>query len=123
MKNLLRRTALAVLLVAAGAALVHNAVLDHSGASDAPAGPAKAADPVKAVFRKGDRVVFVGNTFAEREVLFGYIETVLQSRLPELGLTFRNLGYSADTASVLLADITKGDTEHNREANRALNFG
>lgn len=46
------------------------------------------------VFQTGDRVVFLGDTFAEREAMFGYIETVLQTRLPELKLTFRNLGYS-----------------------------
>jgi hypothetical protein len=74
-------------------------------------------------FQNGDRVVFLGDAFAEREAMFGYIETVLQTRLPELKLTFRNLGYSADTVAVHLADIAKGDIEYNHDSNRALNFG
>ncbi|MCS7044787.1 MAG: GDSL-type esterase/lipase family protein [Gemmataceae bacterium] len=74
-------------------------------------------------FRPGDRVVFLGDTFAEREAMFGYLETVLQTRLPHLKLTFRNLGYSADTPAVHLADIAKGDVEYNHGSNRPLNFG
>jgi putative heme-binding domain-containing protein len=81
------------------------------------------AQRIKLDLRKGDRVVFMGGTFAEREGQFGYIETLLQARFPDLQLTFRNLGYSADTAHSLLGDITKGDGDANRQSNRALNFG
>ncbi|MCI0683609.1 MAG: GDSL-type esterase/lipase family protein [Gemmataceae bacterium] len=83
----------------------------------------RAQPPATHPFLPGDRVVFLGDTFAEREAMFGYIETVLQTRLPELKLTFRNLGYSADTPAVHLADIAKGDIEYNHGSNRALNFG
>jgi putative heme-binding domain-containing protein len=72
--------------------------------------------------RKGDRIVFMGDTFAERAGLFGYFETLLQARFPELKLTFRNLGYPGDTPASLLADL-KGTMEYNHESNRALNFG
>ena len=88
-----------------------------------PAEPSVQAPSPTHPFRPGDRVVFLGDTFAEREAHFGYIETVLQTRLPELKLTFRNLGYSADTPAVHLADIAKGDIEYNHDSNRALNFG
>jgi len=91
----------------------------HTAAQPAAKRAAKRGD----IFQTGDRVVFLGDTFAEREALFGYVETVLQTRLPELKLTFRNLGYSADTVAVHLADIAKGDIEYNHDSNRALNFG
>lgn len=84
-------------------------------------------DPIdanaKLDLKKGDRIVIMGDAFAERAALHGYFETMFHVRFPELQLTFRNLGYSADTPAVHVADITKGDGETNREANRALNFG
>ena len=49
-----------------------------------------------AIFKDEDRVVFVGNTFAERFNRFGYFETMLTARLAEKQLTFRNLAWSAD---------------------------
>lgn len=48
-------------------------------------------------FKPNDRVVFVGNTFAERLSQHAYFEAIVASRLPELKLSFRNLGWSADT--------------------------
>ncbi len=54
-----------------------------------------AASPIS--FEKGDRVVFVGGTFVERMARFGYLETSLTLALPEKHLTFRNVGWSADT--------------------------
>jgi putative heme-binding domain-containing protein len=117
MNHLPRRTALAVL----AAFLLHTAAFNEARAADTPADPP--AKPAKLTFQKGDRVVFMGGTFAEREAHFGYIETLLQARFPDLGLTFRNLGYSADTAHSLLGDITRGDGDDNRQSNRALNFG
>src|SRR5690349_13452925 len=89
----------------------------------AVAGRASAQEKSAEPFRKGERVVFMGDSFAEREGMFGYLETMMQLRRPELGLTFRNLAYPADTPAVLLADMAKGDNDSNRESNRALNFG
>ncbi|MCI0376454.1 MAG: GDSL-type esterase/lipase family protein [Gemmataceae bacterium] len=81
------------------------------------------AQDAKLDLRPGDRVVLIGDTFAERARLYGYIETLFHCRLPDHKLTFRNLGYSADTVAVHVADITKGnDRDDNRESNRALNF-
>src|SRR5947209_16876874 len=63
----------------------------------------------KLTLQKGDRVVFVGNTFAERAREFGYIEALFQARWPDLGLTFRNLGYSADEVNLQPRPLNFGD--------------
>ena len=47
--------------------------------------------------RDGDRVVFLGDTLIEREQSYGYIEFLLTTEYPERNVTFRNLGWSADT--------------------------
>src|SRR5207247_6591698 len=47
--------------------------------------------------RDGDRVVLVGDTLIEREQTYGYVEFVLTTHYPERNVTFRNLGWSADT--------------------------
>ena len=46
--------------------------------------------------RDGDRVVFLGDTFIEREQHYGWIELMLTTRFPDRNVTFRNLGWSAD---------------------------
>lgn len=51
----------------------------------------------KLELKNGDRVAFIGDTFVEREQVGDYIETMLLSRFPDQNVTFRNLGYSADT--------------------------
>jgi lysophospholipase L1-like esterase len=56
------------------------------------------ATAVRLELKKGDRIVFIGNTFAERLVWHGYFEALLSSRFPERELTFRNLGFSGDEA-------------------------
>ena len=45
---------------------------------------------------KGDKIVLIGNTLAERMQYFGHWETLLHSRFPEHELVVRNLGWSAD---------------------------
>ena len=45
----------------------------------------------------GDRVVFVGDTLIERERSHGHIEYLLTTQFPDRNVTFRNLGWSADT--------------------------
>jgi len=64
----------------------------------------KAAGPVNSrpsdgswSLRDGDRVVFLGDTFVEREGDRGFIETALVAAHPEASLTIRNLGWSGDT--------------------------
>lgn len=59
---------------------------------------AVAADkPAPFELREGDRVVFLGDTFIEREQHYGWIELMLTTRFPDRNVTFRNLGWSADT--------------------------
>ncbi|MCA9440399.1 MAG: SGNH/GDSL hydrolase family protein, partial [Candidatus Omnitrophica bacterium] len=48
-------------------------------------------------FKDGDRIVLLGNTLFEREGNYGYIETLFTRHFPSKSLTFRNLGYSAET--------------------------
>ena len=46
--------------------------------------------------KKGDRIVILGNTFADRMRHYGYFETMLQQNYPDHQLTVRNMGWSAD---------------------------
>ena len=50
--------------------------------------------------KKGDRIILVGNTLAERMQYFGHFEVLLQSRFPGLDLVFHNLGWSADEVAL-----------------------
>lgn len=59
--------------------------------------------------RPGDRIVFIGNTFAERFRHFGYFETLLVSRFPDYDLTFRNMGWSADEVALRPRPLNFGD--------------
>ena len=47
--------------------------------------------------RDGDHVVMIGATFLERAQQFGHLESALTASYPDLNLTFRNLGWDADT--------------------------
>ena len=47
--------------------------------------------------RDGDRVLFIGDTFFEREVDYGHIETRLTAAFPDRNVTFRNLAWAGDT--------------------------
>jgi glucose/arabinose dehydrogenase/lysophospholipase L1-like esterase len=59
-------------------------------------GRAPAADKPALELKKGDRIILIGNTLAERMQYFGNFETLLHSRFPELELVVHDLGYSAD---------------------------
>jgi putative heme-binding domain-containing protein len=48
-------------------------------------------------FQDGDRVVLIGDTLIEREAAYGYVEQRLTTQFPDRHVTFRNLGWSADT--------------------------
>ncbi len=45
----------------------------------------------------GDRVVFVGDGLLEQEQYFGWVEVMMSTANPDREVTFRNLGWSADT--------------------------
>jgi mono/diheme cytochrome c family protein/glucose/arabinose dehydrogenase len=77
---------------------------DHSKGSPTPHAPAvnpPAATTVRpqvvAPPAAGERVVFIGNGFAERDTYYGRLETELHLRFPAQKLFVRNLGRSGDT--------------------------
>ena len=51
-------------------------------------------------FQKGDHVSMVGNTLADRMQHDGWLETLVQARLPGYRLMFRNLGFAADELTI-----------------------
>jgi glucose/arabinose dehydrogenase/lysophospholipase L1-like esterase len=64
--------------------------------------------------RDGDRVVFIGDALIEREQHYGYVELMMTLRWPDRNVTFRNLGWSADTPvgqSRVSFDWNKGEAE------------
>ena len=68
------------------------------GAAGADIGaPAKGVAPQRFEFREGDRILFMGDTFFEREADYGQIEARLTALFADRSLTFRNLSWSADT--------------------------
>ncbi len=58
--------------------------------------PAIAAESARLELHKGDRIIIIGNTLAERMQYYSHFETLLHGRFPELELVVHNLGYSAD---------------------------
>ena len=56
---------------------------------------ARAADAFE--LKDGDRVLFIGDTFFEREGDYGYIETRLTAAFPDRNVTFRNLAWAGDS--------------------------
>ncbi len=47
--------------------------------------------------KDGDRVVFLGDTFLEREVDYGHLEAALTRTFSDRNVTFRNLAWAGDT--------------------------
>ena len=60
--------------------------------------------------RPGDRVILVGNTLADRQQYFNHFETTLLALYPQLELSIRNLGWSADTLTLQPRPLNFGDT-------------
>ncbi|WP_435005110.1 PVC-type heme-binding CxxCH protein [Tundrisphaera lichenicola] len=76
------------------------AVLATMAALPIASNSARAEDAAKLTLNKGDRIILIGNTLAERMQYFGNFETLLQSRFPELELIFHDLGWSADEVAL-----------------------
>jgi lysophospholipase L1-like esterase len=77
-----------------------------------------AAEP-RLALQPRDRVMLVGNTLAERQQLFNHFETSLLTRVPELELTIRNLGWSGDTPALQPRPLNFGDAATHLTAQRA----
>ena len=58
--------------------------------------PLLSAAEKKFELQDGDRVVFVGNSFFERDYKHCFLETLLTARFADRNITFRNLGWSGD---------------------------
>lgn len=50
--------------------------------------------------KKGDRIAVVGNTLADRQQHFGWLESLILKANPDLDLVVRNLGFAADELTV-----------------------
>lgn len=59
----------------------------------------------------GDRIVVMGNGFAEGMYRHGWLEAALQSAHPDKRLTVRNLGWSGDTPSLQPRELNFGGME------------
>jgi mono/diheme cytochrome c family protein/glucose/arabinose dehydrogenase len=68
----------------------------HAPEVDPPAATKARAQAVAAP-AKGERVIFIGNGLAERDVYYSRFETELQLRFPEAGIFLRNMGRPGDT--------------------------
>ncbi len=78
-------------------------------------GSAQINSPSAAPFtlKKGDRVVFVGNSLFENDVQFGYLELALTTRWPDKEVTFRNIGWTGDNVyGVARSTITNPPTAY-----------
>ena len=65
---------------------------------EAPVLPAPVRNSLPFTFQDGDHVCLVGATFIERAQLSEHLETALAGAAGQRRITFRNLGWSADTA-------------------------
>ncbi len=46
--------------------------------------------------KEDDRIVFLGNSLLENDLLYGYLEFALTTRWPDRNVTFRNIAWSGD---------------------------
>jgi lysophospholipase L1-like esterase len=82
------------------------------------AGSAEAQSPPLELHR-GDHVIFLGNTTAERLQQFNYFETMLMSRFADLELVVRNLGWSGDTITSQPRPLNFGDAAQHLKEQKA----
>ena len=80
---------------------------------------AAAAQPAPLEIAAGDRVVFIGNTFAERMQLFPHLEAILTADRPEREITFRYLAWSGDELNLRPRPLNFGDLHTHLEEQRA----
>lgn len=81
----------------------------------APSSTARAAEKPALALKKGDRIIVVGNTLAERMQDFGHFETLLHARFPELELVVHDLGFSADELALRPRQAHFNDHGHRLE--------
>src|SRR5262245_23300389 len=74
-----------------------------------------AAEATRLTLHKGDRIIIIGNTLAERMQYFGHFETLLHSRFPDHELVVHNLGWSADELALRPRQAAFQDHGHRLE--------
>src|SRR5436190_479294 len=79
----------------------------------------RAAEEPKLKLSKGDHVVLIGNTLAERMQYFGHLETLVHSRFPQMELVVRDLGWSADEVVLRPRSQSFKDHGHTLEDHKA----
>jgi lysophospholipase L1-like esterase len=77
------------------------------------------AQPSALELRRGDTVVLIGNTLAERMQYFNHFETLLMLRFPELQLRVRNLGWSGDSLALQPRPLNFGDASKHLQQQKA----
>lgn len=79
-----------------------------------------AVAPAGAVeLEEGDRIVFIGDTFADQLRTHGYAETQLMLRRPDLELTCRVMGWPGDTLSKRPRPLNFGSLDEHLKQQRA----
>lgn len=73
----------------------------------------------KLVLKKGDRIVLIGNTFADQQRLYNYLETLLTSHATVKNITFRNLAWSGDTLSLRPRPLNFGSLDEHLQQQKA----
>ncbi|QDT29776.1 SGNH/GDSL hydrolase family protein [Gimesia panareensis] len=71
------------------------------------------------VLQDGDRIVFIGNTFADQLRLYNYLETLLTSHAPVDKLSFRNLAWSGDTLTLQPRPLNFGSLDDHLQEEKA----
>lgn len=71
------------------------------------------------VLQEGDRIVFIGNTFADQLRLYNYLETLLTAQAPVSKLSFRNLAWSGDTLTLQPRPLNFGSLDDHLTAEKA----
>ncbi len=73
----------------------------------------------KLVLNEGDRIVLIGNTFADQLRLYNYLETLLTSQASEKKVTFRNLAWSGDTLNLRPRPLNFGSLDDHLKQQKA----
>ncbi len=68
---------------------------------------------------QADHVCYIGNTLADRMQHFGWLETVVQHRFPDLQLVFRHLGFAADELTIRPRSMNFGDPHQHLARSKA----
>ena len=71
------------------------------------------------ILQRGDHVVIIGDTFADRLRVYGYVETLVAARLPGFDLTFRNMGWPGDTLTLQPRPLNFGSLDEHLTQQKA----